>query len=104
MTEEALSLHASILHITFKTLLEAAQAATAVNQVLLATGPGRVRRRVDVQGQLLAGFAPCRAGFVARAVVQHDSYEMIFGVDALFHGTAFHAETGGQFEAAAYKG
>src|SRR5215469_15083137 len=67
-------------------LVEAGQTAAAVHQLLLAAGPGRVGGRIDVEGQLLAGLAPGRAGLVGCAVVQTDVHEVIVGMDALFHG------------------
>src|SRR5947207_128497 len=43
-------------------LLEARQAPAAVEQMLLAAGPGRMRFRVDVEAQRVARLAPGGAG------------------------------------------
>ena len=43
-------------------LIEAADPATAINQVLVTTGPGRVRGRIDVQLKIVAFLAPGRTG------------------------------------------
>src|SRR5674476_1567369 len=43
-------------------LLEARQPAAAIEQMLLAAGPGRVRFRVDVEMHDIALLAPGRAG------------------------------------------
>ena len=42
-------------------LLESRQSAAAVDQMLLAAGPGRVRLRIDVEMQRIARLAPGRA-------------------------------------------
>ncbi len=43
-------------------LVEAADAATTVNQVLVAAGPGRVSGRIDVELKGVAFLAPGRTG------------------------------------------
>jgi hypothetical protein len=50
-------------------LLETRQPAAAINQVLLAAGPRRMRLRVDVEMQRIAGLAPGRAGGEFGAVI-----------------------------------
>src|SRR5262245_17507254 len=46
---------------TRKLLLEARQPAAAVDELLLAAGPGGMRLRVDVELQIVARLAPGRA-------------------------------------------
>src|SRR4051812_46138855 len=43
-------------------LLEAREAAAAVEQMLLAAGPRRMRFRVDIEAQRVAGLAPGGTG------------------------------------------
>src|SRR5215813_14959090 len=58
-------------------LLEARDAAAAVHDLLGAAGPGRVRFRVDIEVQLVAGLAPGGAGLVLGSVGHHDRNHMI---------------------------
>src|SRR5262250_2555352 len=51
-----------------KLLLEPGQPPAAVDQVLLATGPGRMRLRIDVEMQGVARLAPGGAGLELGAV------------------------------------
>src|ERR1700743_3885151 len=67
-------------------LLEARDAAAAVQELLGAAGPGRVRLRVDIEVQLVAFLAPGRAGLVLGAVGHHDRNCMIIRVNFIFHG------------------
>src|SRR5215831_18122889 len=53
-------------------LLEAREPAAAVDQLLLAAGPSRVRFRIDVEMQRIARLAPGRAGGEFGAVGHHD--------------------------------
>src|SRR5580698_11519448 len=96
----ASSVAALTLHISREALVEARQAAAAVEQLLLAAGPGRVGRGVDVERQLLAGLTPGRTGLIGRAVVQRHGDLVIVGVDALFHNDGPSA----RFEAGPYRG
>src|SRR5205823_10973947 len=75
-----------LLHVILESLVEAAETPSAIDQLLLSAGPGRVRGGIDIEGELSARLPPRGAGLVARAVVQGDGDEVIIGVDALFHG------------------
>src|SRR5580704_17995159 len=76
-----------LLQETFEFLLEARQAATAVDQVLLTAGPGRMRLRVDVEMQRVARLAPGRPGRELGAV-GHDHFdEVVVGMSVRFHGS-----------------
>ena len=66
-------------------LLEAREAAAAVEQMLLAAGPGRVRLRVDVELQLVARLAPGGAGGELGSVGHDDLDGVIVGMDVGFH-------------------
>src|SRR3984893_15528809 len=67
-------------------LVEARQAAAAVEQVLLAAGPGRVRFRVDVEMQRIARLAPGGPGGELGAV-GHDHFDgVVVGMSVGFHG------------------
>ena len=61
------------------------QAAAAVEQLLLATGPGRVRLRVDVEMHDIALLAPGGAGGEFAAVGHHDLDGVVAGMDILLH-------------------
>ena len=67
-------------------LLEARQPAAAVEQLLLAAGPGRVRLRVDVQVHGVAFLAPGAAGGEFGAVGHDDLDGMVVRVGFGFHG------------------
>src|SRR5665213_4497375 len=54
-----------------KALVEARELA-AIDQALLAAGPRRMRFRIDVEPQCVAGLAIGRARLVRRAVGHHD--------------------------------
>src|SRR5271170_6317588 len=71
-----------------KSLVEAGQLSTTVDQPLLSAGPGRMRFRVDVEPQGVPRLAVGRARLVRAAVRHHDGYLMIFGVNSFFHRTA----------------
>src|SRR5580658_6633844 len=66
---------------------EAADAAAAVEQGLIAAGPGRMRLRVDVQMQLGAVLAVGRTGLVLRAVGHHHGDRVIVRMDVFLHGS-----------------
>src|SRR5690242_20160967 len=66
-------------------LLEARQAPAAVDQVLLAAGPGRVRLRIDVEVQRVARLAPGGTGGELGAVGHDDLDGVIVRVDFGFH-------------------
>jgi regulator of CtrA degradation len=66
-------------------LLEARKPAAAVEQLLLAAGPGRMRLRVDVEPHRVALLAPGGAGGELRAVGHDDLDGMIVGVGIGFH-------------------
>src|SRR3979409_756075 len=74
-----------------KLLLEARNAATAVEQLLRAAGPGRVRLGVDVEVELVAFLAPGGAGQVLGPVGHHDRNRMIIRVNFGFHDISFGA-------------
>src|SRR5690606_13479870 len=67
-------------------VLELRKTAAAVDQVLLAAGPGRVRVGVNVEVERVALLAPGRARLVLGAVGHHDLDGMIFGMNVGFHG------------------
>src|ERR1700716_1768415 len=69
-----------------KLLLEARHAAAAVEHLLGAAGPGRVRLGVDVEVQLVAFLAPGGTGQILRTVGHHDRNRMIIRVNLGFHG------------------
>src|SRR5580692_1705101 len=67
-------------------LVETRQAAAAVEQVLLAAGPGRVRFRVDIEMQRIARLAPGGPGGEFGAV-GHDHFDgVVVGMGVGFHG------------------
>src|SRR5690349_6082737 len=70
-----------------KALVEAGQLSTAIDQPLLAAGPGRMGFRVDIEPQGVSRFAVGRARLVRAAVRHHDGYFVIFGVNSFFHRT-----------------
>src|SRR4051794_3225031 len=74
-----------------KLLLEARHATAAVEQLLRAAGPGRVRLGVDIEVQLVAFLAPGGAGLVLGPVGHHDRNRMIIRVNFGFHGISFGA-------------
>src|SRR5437868_14895900 len=74
-----------------KLLLEARHAAAAVENLLGAAGPGRVRLGVDVEVQLVAFLAPGGTGLVLGAIGHDDRNRMIIRVNFGFHGSSFGA-------------
>src|SRR6202007_3328256 len=68
-----------------KLLLEAREASAAVDQLLLAAGPGRMRFRVDIEMHRVARLAPRGAGLELGAVGHHHLDGVILGVDLGFH-------------------
>ena len=71
---------------TGEPLLEARQPAAAVEQLLGAAGPGRVRLRIDVEMQHVAALAPGGAGLELGAVGHDDLDGVIIGVNVGLHG------------------
>src|SRR5262245_28535305 len=69
-----------------KLLLEARHTAAAVEDLLRAAGPGRVRPGIDIEVQLVAFLAPGGAGLVLGPVGHHDRNHMIIRVNFGFHG------------------
>src|SRR5262249_52757426 len=67
-------------------LVEARELAAGVVEALLAAGPGRMRLRIDVEAQRVAGLPIGRPGLVAGAVGHHDGDLVIIGVDLFLHG------------------
>ena len=65
-------------------LLEAGHAAAAIEDLLLAPGPGRVRFRVNVEVQDITFLAPRGARGELAAVRHHDLDGVIAGMDILF--------------------
>src|SRR6201999_1197893 len=63
-----------------KLLLEARHTAAAIEELLGAAGPGRVRFGVDIQVQLVACLAPGRARLVLGAVGHDGRTRMIIRV------------------------
>src|SRR5215472_2608657 len=68
-------------------LLETRQPAAAVDQMLLAAGPGRVRLRVDVEVHGVAGLAPGRPGGELGAVGHHHLDGVVVRMGLVFHGS-----------------
>ena len=68
-----------------KLFLEARHTAAAVEQVLLAAGPGRMRFRVDIEMQRIAGLAPGGARGEFGAVGHDDLDGVIVGMGICFH-------------------
>ncbi len=68
-------------------LLEPRQSAAAVDQLLLPASPGRMRFRIDVEVQRVAGLAPGGPGGELRAVGHHHFHAVIVGVGVGFHGS-----------------
>src|SRR5882757_5182775 len=66
-------------------LLEARQTPAAIEQMLLAAGPGRVRLRVDVETQRVARLAPGGARGELGSVGHDDLDGVIVGVKIGFH-------------------
>src|SRR5687767_1539421 len=69
-----------------ETLVEAGDLAAAIEHATAAAGPGRVRRRVNLESQRGAFLAPGRAGLVGRSVGQLDGDEVIVRVNPALHG------------------
>src|SRR5262249_17453498 len=67
-------------------LLEARKPAAAVDQLLLAAGPGRVRLGVDVEAQRVARLAPGRAGGELGAIGHDDLDGVVLGMGVGLHG------------------
>ena len=60
-------------------------APAAVDEVLGAPRPRRVRTRIDIQGDRITLFPVCGAGFETGAVGHHDFDEVIIRMDVFFH-------------------
>src|SRR5215469_4529932 len=65
--------------------IESGELAAAVDEPLLAAGPGRVRLRIDIEAQGVAGFAVGRTRLIGGAVGHHDRDLVIVRMNALFH-------------------
>jgi hypothetical protein len=76
-----------LLQETFELFLEAGKTAAAVDEMLLAASPGRMRLRIDIEMQRIAGLAPGRAGRELRAVSHNHLDEVVVGVRVRFHGS-----------------
>src|SRR5512139_1358724 len=70
---------------TAEALVEARDLAAGVQHALVATGPGGMSRRVDVEVQRVAFLAPSRPGLVLGAVGHFDRDEVIIGVRPALH-------------------
>src|SRR4051812_9541076 len=73
------------LHETGELLLEARQAAAAVEQLLRSAGPGRMRLRVDIEVQRVTFLAPGRTRFEFGSIGHHDLDRVVIGVDIALH-------------------
>src|SRR5438552_18991535 len=81
---------------TRKFLLKARKAATAIQELLLASGPGRVRFRVDVEAQGVARLAPGGASGELGSV-GHDHFDcMVLGMSVGLHSMQFLSSLGGR--------
>ena len=69
-------------------LLEPRHAAAAVDQMLLAAGPGRVRLRIDIEMQRIARLAPGRARGELGTVGHEDLDGVVVGVGVGLHNSA----------------
>src|SRR5438876_3489047 len=67
-------------------LLEPRQPAAAVDQVLLAAGPGRMRFRIDVEPHGVARLAPGAPRLEFGAVGHHHLDGVILGMNVALHG------------------
>src|SRR5450759_3492278 len=69
-------------------LLEARHAAAAVEQMLLAAGPGRMGLRIDVEMHDIALLAPSGTGGEFAAIGHHNLDGVVVGVDIGLHGAS----------------
>src|SRR5882762_8185374 len=69
-----------------KLLLEPRQPPAAVEKLLLAAGPGRVRLGIDIEAQRVAFLAPGGAGGEFRTVSHHHLNGVIVRMQVRFHG------------------
>jgi hypothetical protein len=69
-------------------LVEARKLAAAVDEALLAAGPGRVGFRIDLEAQRVAGLAVGRPRLLGRAVGHDDRDLVIVRMNAVFHRRA----------------
>src|SRR5262249_50445293 len=67
-------------------LLEAREPSAAVEQLLGAAGPGRVRLRVDVKVERVPLLAPGGAGGELGSVGHHDLDGVVVGMGVDLHG------------------
>src|SRR5579862_1677935 len=65
--------------------VEPGELAAGVEQALLAAGPRRMRFRIDLQAQGVAGFAVGRARRIAAAIGHHDRDLVVVGVNFFLH-------------------
>ncbi|VTZ61879.1 hypothetical protein EMEDMD4_310128 [Sinorhizobium medicae] len=69
----------------FEALLELGDAAAAIDELLVAAGPGRMRLGVDFQVHRRTFRTPGRAGFVFGAVGHHHLDRVVVGMDVCLH-------------------
>src|SRR6185312_9621229 len=69
-----------------KLLLEARDTAAAIEELLGAANPGRMRFGIDIEVQLVAVLAPGGAGLVFGSIGHNDRNRMIIRVNFGFHG------------------
>src|SRR3979409_61683 len=74
-----------------KLLLEPGDATAAIEHLLGAAGPGRVRFGVDIEVQLVARLAPGGARLVLGTIGHYDRNHMIIRMNFGFHGRSFGA-------------
>src|SRR5690606_6260136 len=67
-------------------LLEPAHATATVDELLAAAGPGRMRRRVDVEDERVAFRAIGRTGLKRRTIVHLDGDEVVVRMGLFLHG------------------
>ena len=71
---------------TGELVVEAGQTAAAIEQLLGATGPSRVRVRVDVELHRVAVLAPGGAGLELGAIGHDDLDRVVIGMNLGLHG------------------
>lgn len=79
---------ARLLQEAFELSLELADASAAVHDLLVASGPGRMRLRIDVELQLLPFLPIGGKGLKLRAVGHHNRNLVIIGVNIFFHSVS----------------
>lgn len=74
-----------LLHEAAELVIEARDAAAAVEQLLVAAGPGRVRLRIDIERQSRAFFTVGRTGLEGGAVGHLDRDHVVSGMAVGLH-------------------